>query len=172
MSVLQPRIADGTLVVRSGQVSFAKAATQGWKAENAQRRMDTLLAGVYAREPLHGVLAPNDTLARAALTATHAAGKDLPVVTGQDSEVESVKSILRGEQYATINKDTAALVRHAIAMVADIQQGRALEINDNKSYNNGVKVVPAYLLEPQIVTQGNVRTAYERDPVLKRIVNP
>ena len=172
MSVLQPRIADGTLVVRSGQVGFAKAATQGWKAENAQKRMDTLLAGVYAREPLHGVLAPNDTLARAALTATRAAGKDLPVVTGQDSEVESVKSILRGEQYATISKDTTALVRHAITMVANIQQGRAPEVNDDKSYNNGVKVVPAYLLEPQIVTLGNVRTAYESDPVLKRIVNP
>jgi putative multiple sugar transport system permease protein len=172
MSVLQPRIADGTLVVRSGQVSFEKAATQGWKAENAQRRMDTLLAGVYAREPMHGVLAPNDTLARTALTATRAAGKDLPVVTGQDSEVESVKSILRGEQYSTINKDTGALVRHAITMVADIQQGRVLEINDDKSYNNGVKIVPAYLLEPQIVTQENVRTAYENDPLLKRIVNP
>jgi putative multiple sugar transport system permease protein len=172
MSVLQPSIADGTLVVRSGQISFSKAATQGWKAENAQRRMDTLLAGVYAREPLHGALAPNDTLARAALTAARAAGKDIPVVTGQDSEVESIKSILQGEQYATINKDTAALVRHAIAMVAEIQKGQAPEINDDKSYNNGVKVVPAYLLEPQIVTQDNVRTAYERDPVLKRIVNP
>ena len=172
MSVLQPRIADGTLVVRSGQVSFAKTATQGWKAENAQRRMDTLLAGIYAREPLHGVLAPNDTLARAALTATRAAGKDIPVVTGQDSEVESVKSIFRGEQYSTINKDTTALVQHAINMVADIQQGRAPQINDDKSYNNGVKVVPAYLLKPQIVTQDNVQTAYESDPVLKRIVNP
>lgn len=171
MSVLTPRIADGTLLIRSGQVSFAKAATPGWKSENAQRRMDTLLAGVYAREPLHGVLAPNDTLARAALTAARAAGKDIPVVTGQDSEVESVKSILRGEQYSTVNKDTSALVRHAITMVADLQQGRAPEINDDHSYNNGVKIVPAYLLEPQIVIQDNVRTAYEKDPVLKHIVN-
>lgn len=172
MSVLQPRIADGTLAVRSEQTSFAKAATQGWKAENAQRRMDTLLAGVYARETLHGVLSPNDTLARAVLTATRAAGKDIPVVTGQDSEVESVKSVLRGEQYSTISKDTAALVRHAIAMAADIQKGLAPEINDDKNCNNGVKIVPAYLLEPRIVTQANVRATYENDPVLKRIVNP
>ncbi len=172
MSVLQPRIADGTLTVRSEQTSFAKAATQGWKAENAQRRMDTLLAGVYARETLHGVLSPNDTLARAVLTATRAAGKDIPVVTGQDSEVESVKSVLRGEQYSTISKDTAALVRHAIAMASDIQKGRPPEINDDKNCNNGVKVVPAYLLEPRIVTQANVRATYANDPVLKHIVNP
>ena len=172
MSVLQPRIADGTLVVKSGQKSFTQAATQGWKAENAQRRMDTLLAGTYPQATLDGILAPNDTLARAALTAVRAAGKDLPVVTGQDSEMESVKSILRGEQYATIDKDTGALVRHAIAMARDLQQGKAPAISDDHSYNNGVKLVPAYLLEPRIVTQANVREAYANDPVLKQIVNP
>ena len=172
MSVLQPRIADGTLAVKSGQKSFTQAATQGWKAENAQRRMDTLLAGTYAKAKLDGVLAPNDTLGRAALTAVRAAGKDLPVVTGQDSEMESVKSILRGEQYATINKDTSALVRHAIAMVGDLQQGKAPAVNDDHSYNNGVKIVPAYLLEPQIVTQANIREAYANDLLLKQIVNP
>ena len=172
MSVLKPRIADGTLSVRSGQITFAQAATQGWKAENAQKRMDTILAGTYPTRDLQGILAPNDTLARAALTAAKAAGKQPPVVTGQDSEVESVKSILRGEQYSTINKDTTALVRHAILMVTDLQQGRAPEVNDTHSYYNGVKVVPAYLLVPRIVTLENVREAYANDPVLKDIVNP
>lgn len=172
MSVLQPRISDGTLVVRSGQTSFAQAATQGWKAENAQRRMDTLLAGTYPQVKLDGVLSPNDTLARAVLTSVRAAGKDLPVVTGQDSEVESVKSILRGEQYSTINKDTGALVGHAIAMVRDLQQGKVPAVNGDHSYFNGVKIVPAYLLEPLIVTQANVREAYANDPILKSIVNP
>jgi putative multiple sugar transport system permease protein len=172
MSVLTPRIEDGTLIIRSGQSTFSQAATQGWKAENAQKRMDTLLAGAYAKLDLHGILAPNDTLARAALTAAKSAGKYLPVVTGQDSEVESVKSILKGEQYCTINKATANLVDHAITMVNDIQQGKTPDINDNQSYNNGVKVVPAYLLEPQIVTQDNIRQAYANDPVLKEIVTP
>jgi len=172
MSVLQPRIADGTLVVRSGQVSFAKAATPGWKAENAQRRMDTLLVGAYAREPIHGVLAPNDTLARAVLTAVRAAGKEVPVVTGQDSEAESIRSILRGEQYSTIYKDTGALVRQVLRMVSDLQGGRAPEINDDRSYHNGVRVVPAYLLEPKIVTQDNVRSVYRDDPILRRVVSP
>ena len=172
MSVLTPRIEDRTLIIRSGQTTFAQAATQGWKAENAQKRMDTILAGVYPKLDLHGILAPNDTLARAALTAARSAGKDLPVVTGQDSEVESIKSILKGEQFSTINKATANLVHHAVTMVNDIQQGRTPDINDNQSYNNGLKVVPAYLLEPQIVTQDNIREAYADDPVLKAIVAP
>ena len=166
MSILQPKIDDGTLKVVSGQKSFEQAVTQGWKAENAQKRMDTLLAGTYTSASLDGVLSPNDTLARAILTSVKAAGKPLPVVTGQDSEVESVKSILAGEQYSTINKDTRKLVEHAITMVKDLQAGKKPEINDDKSYNNKVKTVPAYLLEPVIVTKENVKTAYVDDPVL------
>ena len=166
MSVLKPKIDDGTLKVLSGQTTFEQAVTQGWKAENAQKRMDTLLAGTYGTAPLDGVLSPNDTLARAIITSVKAAGKPLPIVTGQDSEVESVKSIMAGEQYSTINKDTRALVEHSIVMVNDIQAGKTPEINDDKSYNNTVKVVPAYLLEPVIVTKDNVHTAYVNDPVL------
>ncbi|MHA7222224.1 substrate-binding domain-containing protein [Arthrobacter sp. RHLT1-20] len=166
MSILKPKIDDGTLKVLSGQTSFEQAVTQGWKAENAQRRADTLLTGSYGSATLDGVLSPNDTLARAVLTSVKAAGKPLPVITGQDSEVESVKSILAGEQYSTINKDTRKLVEHAITMVKDIQAGKKPEINDDKSYNNKVKTVPAYLLEPVIVTKQNVKTAYADDPVL------
>ncbi|MFJ5861705.1 substrate-binding domain-containing protein [Pseudarthrobacter sp. NPDC092439] len=166
MSVLQPKIDDGTLKVLSGQTKFEQAVTQGWKAENAQRRADTLLTGSYGSASLDGVLSPNDTLARAVLTAVKGAGKPLPVVTGQDSEVESVKSIMAGEQYSTINKDTRKLVEHAITMVKDLQAGKEPEINDDKSYENGVKTVPAYLLEPVIVTKENVKTAYTDDPVL------
>ncbi|MFP3578702.1 sugar-binding protein [Arthrobacter sp. SIMBA_036] len=166
MSILKPKIDDGTLKVVSGQTSFEQAVTQGWKAENAQKRMDTLIAGSYTSASLDGVLSPNDTLARAILTSVKAAGKPVPVVTGQDSEVESVKSIMAGEQYSTINKDTRKLVEHAITMVKDLQAGKQLEINDKDSYKNGVKTVPAFLLPPQIVTKDNVKTAYVDDPVL------
>ncbi|NKX49936.1 sugar ABC transporter substrate-binding protein, partial [Arthrobacter deserti] len=99
-----------------------------------------------------------------------AAGKDLPVVTGQDSEVESVKSIMAGEQYSTINKDTRALVDHAVSMVEDLAAGNELEVNDTESYDNGVKVVPAYLLEPVIVTKENAKEAYANDPALSKLV--
>ncbi|WP_026556122.1 substrate-binding domain-containing protein [Arthrobacter sp. 35W] len=166
MNVLQPKIDDGTLVVVSGQKTFEQAVTQGWKAENAQKRMDTLLAGNYTSTELDGVLSPNDTLARAVITSVKAAGKPIPTVTGQDSEVESVKSIMAGEQYSTINKDTTALVKHSIQMVQDLQAGKTPEINDPTSYNNGTKVVPAFLLVPQIVTKANAAQQYANDKIL------
>jgi putative multiple sugar transport system substrate-binding protein len=169
MSILQPEIDKGNLVVVSGQTSFEQAVTQGWKAENAQKRADSLLSGSYGSTELDGVLSPNDTLARAVLTSVEGAGKPLPIVTGQDSEVESVKSIMEGKQYSTINKDTRALVEHAIEMVNGLQAGEELEINDPDSYENGVKTVPAYLLEPQIVTKDNAAEAYADDPTLSAL---
>jgi len=168
LDVLQPKITDGTLKVVSGQTAVAQTATQGWLAANAQSRMDTLLAGNYQGVDLDGVLSPNDTLARAIIESVRSAGKPIPVVTGQDSEVESVKSIMAGEQYMTIYKDTRSLVAAAVAMVKELQAGKAVsEINDTKSYDNGVKVVPSYLLAPVVVTKDNAVEAYANNPALE-----
>ena len=166
MDVLQPKITDGTLKVVSGQTGFDQVVTQGWLAQNAQSRMDTLLAANYTSTDLDGVLSPNDTLARAVITSVKAAGKAIPVVTGQDSEAESVKSIMAGEQYSTINKDTRALVAQAIKMVGELQKGATVDVNDTKSYDNKVKIVPTFLLPPQLVTKANAAEAYANDPTL------
>ncbi|UWZ34120.1 sugar-binding protein [Dactylosporangium roseum] len=167
MAVLKPLIDKGEVVVGSGQTDVKQTATQGWKAENAQSRMDSLMTSTYSSgKTLDGVLSPNDTLARAIITSVKGAGKPVPVVTGQDSEVESVKSIMAGEQYSTINKDTRKLVTETITMVKALQAGNDPTINDTKSYNNGVKVVPAYLLAPVIVTKANAAQAYADDPKL------
>ena len=167
MKVLKPKIDDGTLTVVSKQTDIKATATQGWLPQNAQTRMDTLLAGSYGSTELDGVLSPNDTLARAIITSVKGAGKPVPIVTGQDSEAESVKSIMAGEQYSTINKDTRNLVKQAIDMVKDLQAGKKPATNDDKSYDNGVKVVPAYLLKPVIVTKENAAEAYANDPTLE-----
>ncbi|QEO13948.1 sugar ABC transporter substrate-binding protein [Agromyces intestinalis] len=173
MDVLQPKIDDGTLVVVSGQTDIQQTATQGWKAENAQSRMDSLLAANYGDKNIDGVLSPNDTLARAIITSAKQAGKDIATitVTGQDSEVESVKSIMAGEQFSTINKDTTLLVEQTIRMIQQLQAGEEVDVNDTEQYDNGVKVVPAYLLAPVIVTKENAAEAYANNPNLLEIVN-
>ncbi|GIF03869.1 substrate-binding domain-containing protein [Actinoplanes siamensis] len=170
MDVLKPAIDKGDVVVGSGQKDVKQTAIQGWKAEGAQSRMDSLLNSTYnGGKTLDGVLSPNDTLARAIITSVKGAGKPIPVVTGQDSEVESVKSIMAGEQYSTINKDTRKLVAETITMVKSLQAGTEPQVNDTKSYNNGSKVVPAYLLPPVIVTKATAAEAYANDPKLSAL---
>jgi putative multiple sugar transport system substrate-binding protein len=80
-------------VVGSGQSDIKQTATAAWKAENAQSRMDALLTSTYGSKSLDGVLSPNDTLARAIITSVKAAGRPIPVVTGQDSEAESRRTM-------------------------------------------------------------------------------
>ena len=162
MKVLQPKIDDGTLVIPSGQTTQQQVGTDGWLAKNVQTRFDAILSGFYTNgTKLDGILSPNDTLARAAVTSVEAAGMADPVVTGQDSEVESIQWIADGKQYSTINKDTNTLVAQVITIVQQLQQGQTIQFNDTTSYDNGVKVVPAYLLTPVIVTKDNLCTAYD-----------
>lgn len=79
----------------------------------------------------------------------------MPIVTGQDAEVPSIKSILAGEQYSTVFKDTRELARVTVGMVNALLGGDEPEINDTETYDNGVKVVPSFLLEPVSVDASN-----------------
>ncbi|GFR38049.1 sugar ABC transporter substrate-binding protein [Insulibacter thermoxylanivorax] len=160
MSVLQPYIDNGTLVVRSGQTNFDQAATLRWDGAEAQKRMDNLLSAFYANEPLHAVLAPNDDVAIGVLSSLKGVGygteaKPLPVITGQDANLASVKSIIAGEQTMTVFKDTRVLAKKAVEMADALLSGEEAEVNDTETYDNGVKVVPSYLLEPVAVDIAN-----------------
>lgn len=160
MEVLQPLIDDGTIVVQSGQVTQEECGTLRWDGAVAQSRMDAILAANYsAGEVLHGVLSPYDGLSRGILSSLtsfgYEAGKDLPVVTGQDAEAASIKLMIAGEQYSTILKDTRDLAAVASGMVDAVLTGSEPEINDTTTYDNNVKVVPSYLLIPYIVTVDN-----------------
>ena len=161
MSVLKPYIDKGVLEVPSGQTQFTQAAIQQWKQETAQARMETILNGFYAKDnkKLDGVLSPYDGLSRGILNATKSAGIDNPIVTGQDAEKPSDKLILDGVQYSTIFKDTRKLGDTAATMVDAVLNGKEPEVNDTKTYNNKVKVVPAYLHESVIVTKDNLMEA-------------
>jgi putative multiple sugar transport system substrate-binding protein len=158
MGVLQPYIDKGVLKVPSGQTEFTQAAIQQWQLKAAQDRMETILNGFYAKggTKLDGVLSPYDGLSRGILNATKSAGIDNPIVTGQDAEKPSDKLILDGVQYSTIFKDTRKLGDTAADMVDAVLNGREPEVNDTETYNNKVKVVPAYLHESVIVTKDNL----------------
>ncbi len=159
MSVLQPLIDSGVLVVKSGQTTIEQVATLRWDGAVAQKRMEDILVGNYADGSIvNGVLSPYDGLSRGIIAALTDAGyTDLPTIVGQDAEVLSVKAMLAGEQYSTIFKDTRELAKVAAGMAVAILNGTEPEINDTTTYDNGVKVVPSYLLTPYIVTVDNYK---------------
>jgi putative multiple sugar transport system substrate-binding protein len=160
MSVLKPYIDKGKLVVRSKQLGMDKVATLRWDGATAQARMDNLLSAYYSSARVDAVLSPYDGISIGILSSLKGVGygtpkMPMPVVTGQDAEVPSVKSIIRGEQRSTIFKDTRELAKVTVSMVDAVLSGKQPAINDTKTYNNGVKVVPSYLLKPVSVDASN-----------------
>jgi len=131
-----------------------------WLAATAQARMDNLLSAYYTEERVDGVLSPYDGLSIGILSSLKGVGyctEELPcpVVTGQDAEVASVKSIIAGEQTYTVFKDTRALAAQTAKMVDQALKGEEVDINNTTTYDNGVKVVPSYLLIPISVDINN-----------------
>ncbi len=162
MDVLQPYIDKGQLVVKSGQVSREQCATPSWDEAKAQERMDNILTTNYTNAKLDAVLCSNDSTSLGVQSALKSAGyntadKPMPVVTGQDANLPNVKAILSGEQSMSVFKDTRALADEVVKMVDAILNGQEPEVNDTKSYNNGAKVVPSYLLQPQFVDKSNYK---------------
>ncbi|MEP9399374.1 multiple monosaccharide ABC transporter substrate-binding protein [Mesorhizobium sp. KR2-14] len=160
MSVLQPLIDSGDIVIPSGQMGMDKVGTLRWDGAVAQARMDNILSANYSQKQLHGVLSPYDGLSIGILSSVKGVGYGsgdlkMPIVTGQDAEIPSVKSIVAGEQYSTIFKDTRALAGVTVKMIDAVLQGTQPEINDTETYDNGKKVVPSYLLEPVSVDASN-----------------
>lgn len=162
MDLLKPYIDNGQLVVRSGQISRDQSAnTRSWDEDKAQERMDNILTTFYTNEHLDAVLALNDSVSLGAQSALKSAGynKDtMPIMTGQDANLPNVKAIVAGEQSMSVFKDTRALADQVVSMVNAIVHGTEPEINDTTTYNNGVKVVPSYLLKPQFVDASNYQT--------------
>jgi putative multiple sugar transport system substrate-binding protein len=160
MSVLKPYIDSGKLVVASGQMGMDKVATLRWDGATAQARMDNLLSAFYGKKRVDAVLSPYDGLSIGIISSLKGVGygsKDqpMPYISGQDAEVPSIKAMLRGEQYSTIFKDTRDLAKVTADMVDAVLSKKEVTVNDTKTYNNGVKVVPSYLLRPVVVDKTN-----------------
>jgi len=166
MDTLQPFLDSGVVEVGSGQTDIEQAAILRWSQETAQKRMEDLITSTYGggSGQLDGVLAPYDGISRGIITALQNAGygptlaEGLPVVTGQDAEIASVKLIDDGVQYSTIFKDTRKLAAQAVTAAEAFAAGEEPEANDTESYDNQVKVVPSFLLESDIVVKDGIQS--------------
>lgn len=164
--VLQPYIESGQLVVPSGKApasadDWQSIGIQAWAATAAQSEMETRLNSFYQDKEVDAVLAPNDALALGITQALESAGyaaEDWPVITGQDADQANVQNILADKQSMTVWKDTRKLGDQVALMVKQIVEGQTVEVNDSTSYDNGVKIVPSYLIDPLVITKDNVKS--------------
>jgi len=174
-SVLQPKIVDGTFVIKNSSEAVALQdkptltreemgriigqVTTNWDFNVAKNLAESnLTAATAADKGDVFILAPNDGTARAIADA-FAADTDVTsyVITGQDAEIASVQYIIDGKQSMTVLKDVRVLVADAIKAAVTFLEGGTPEATT--TYNNGVIDVPAKPSEVISVDRTNLIAA-------------
>jgi putative multiple sugar transport system substrate-binding protein len=163
MMELQPYIDNGMVVVKSGQTELSQVAIHNWDGQVAQARMDNLLSAHYSDgSRVDAVLSPYDGLSIGILSSLKAIGygsADLPfpIITGQDAEIPSVKSIIAGEQTQTVYIDTRALGQAAVDIVQQVIEKGSADVNKPDAYDNEAKMVSAQALDAHSVDISNYK---------------
>jgi putative multiple sugar transport system substrate-binding protein len=174
-SVLQPKIADGTFVIKNSSEAvkvMSKATlthddeakiigqvTTNWDFNTAKSLAESNLTKATAADKGDvAILAPNDGTARSIADA-FAADKDVKsyVITGQDAEKASVQYIIDGKQSMTVYKDTRVLSKDAIAAAVAFLTGKTPD--SSTTFNNGKVDVPAKPSAVVSVDKSNVKAA-------------
>lgn len=174
-NVLQPKIADGTFVIKNSSEALKlkdKATltrdemsaiigqiTTNWDFNEAKNKAEAHLTSAKAADKGDVfILAPNDGTARS-IADTFKADKEVTsyVITGQDAEKASVQYIIDGKQSMTVFKDVRSLVKDSISMAVSILKGE--EPKTTGSYNNKKVDVKALQTQVIVVDQANVKSA-------------
>ena len=174
-SVLQPKIADGTFVVKNsseavalkGKAKLDRAeeakiigqVTTNWNFSDAKSKAEANLTSAKKADKGNVfICAPNDGTARA-IADVFASDKDVSkyYITGQDAEKASVQYIIDGKQSMTVLKDTRSLVADAITAAVAYMKGGTPKATG--SFDNGKGKIPSQLTAIVTVTQKNVKAA-------------
>jgi len=160
MSVLRPYIESGVIHILSQQDTMEQVATIRWNAAYAQSRMENLLTANFQDVRVDAILSPYDGLTLGIISALRGAGygtseQPWPIITGQDALVPAIISIRAEEQTQTIFKDTRILASRTVDMINALLNGESATVNDTETYDNGMIIVPTYLIEPIEVTIDN-----------------
>lgn len=165
MSILQPYIDNGMLVIKSGQVGLDVTGTLKWDSATAQSRMDNILSSYYNDENLDAVLVAADSVALGVISSLNSLGygstdKPFPIITGQDCELTAIKYILEGKQSMTVFLDAKLLSEKMVALVSDLEAGKV--ITPDTTYNNSAKEVPTVLYDPVLIDKDNYTLLIDR----------
>ncbi|PJG83258.1 D-xylose ABC transporter substrate-binding protein [Caviibacterium pharyngocola] len=154
MKVLQPHIDSGKIKVVGDQW------VDSWLAEKALQIMENALTA--NKNNIDAVVASNDATAGGAIQALSAQGLSGKVaISGQDADLAAIKRIVEGTQTMTVYKPITTLADKAAEIAVTLAKGDKPQTNSE--LNNGLKTVPAYLLDPIVVNKDNIESTVIKD---------
>jgi D-xylose transport system substrate-binding protein len=147
-SVINPKFKSG---------EWTKVADQSvpdWDNQKALTIFEQMLQ--KASNKVDGVLAANDGLGNAAISALKQRKlKQIPV-TGQDATLQGIQNIVNGDQCMTVYKAIKKEADAAAALAVSLAKGED-PTGVTGSVNNENRDVPSVLLKPVAVTKENIK---------------
>lgn len=159
MKVLKPYIDEGKIKIVGDQWVDA------WLPENALKIMENALTA--NKNNINAVVASNDATAGGAIQALSAQGLAGKVaISGQDADLAAIKRLMNGTQTMTVYKPISKLADEAAKIAVELGDGK--QPASNATLNNGLKDVPAWLLDPIAVDKSNIETTVVADGFHKK----
>ena len=159
MEKLQPD--DGTLVCKSGQITFEETGILRWSMDEAQSRAEETLSEFYSDTETPDIICTGfDGAAEGVLKALRndglTLGENWPMITGVGCDADAVRDIAESEIACSVFMDRRVLADQAEDMVNVYLHGEDdPEVNDYEQYDNGTKIIASYLCEPQLINIDN-----------------
>ncbi len=179
MEILQEYLDDGTLVCKSGKLSFDDTGILRWSKTTAKSRAAEILEGFYPDGGAPDIICTGfDDAAGAVQEALQEAGvvpgTDIwPVITGNGCKEDAVKRIAAGTQAFSVFMDSRELADQCEEMVNVYLHGEDdPEVNDYEQYDNGIKIIGTYLCEPQLIDRDNYEILIDNGYYSEREVEP
>lgn len=169
---IKPYLEKGVLKIPSGQSGYFETAISSWSSELAEIRFSGILNSYYLNgKRLDCAICANDSTAFGVAEAIAADydGDNPVIVTGQDGDENNLKNIMEGRQSMTVFKALSNETLVAYEVGCALMEGRKPDASlieesgwkfrcryDTESYDNGVKKVTSFLLEPTVITKDNM----------------
>lgn len=158
MKILKPLIDENKI-----EIVYDKFTTD-WNLDFAFTNMKEYLSKSNAK--VDGVIAANDGTAFGAIMALKEYGLEGIPVSGQDAELAAIQRILSGTQTVTVYKPIKTLASFAVEMA--VSMAKDVKVESNSLINDGVYDIPAYLIEPTVITKDNIEETVIKDGYHKR----
>jgi D-xylose transport system substrate-binding protein len=148
---------DGVINAKFSSGDWKKVDDQSvpdWDNQKALQIFEQILQKNHNK--IDGVLAANDGLGNAAISALKQRKLPQVPVTGQDATLQGIQNIVNGDQCMTVYKAIKNEADAASKLAIALAKGETPPAPTD-TVNNNKKDVPAILLDPVAVTKDNIK---------------
>ncbi len=162
MDTLKPYLEDGTLKIQSGQDQLSRPRrSSGTRRPPRPACRTSSRSRTPAAPRLDGALRPRRHLGHHLGPAGRRLRHLGPSAPGRDRSGRRTGERQVDHRRTAVLDDLqghAQARKQSVTMAEDLLSGKKPEVNDTKSYDNKVKVVPTYLFQPTVVTKDNYKS--------------